>query len=338
MISVRRSVAIIVANMVCAFLFWISSAEGGSDGRKVKLAYAGWEVGTAIAYVGIDAGIFKKFDIDVEEVFIRDALSGGVQSLVGVDFVLGFGNPLAILQPILAGADIVFLGSHVSVEQYAMGVRSDIAAVKELKGKKIGVSGLGGRSDLVARVILRRAGLDPTKDVQMVAAGLAPQRVAALSKNLIQGAPLSPNMAAQAKELGLKVLEVKGVPLVTALLMTTRSFVKRDQEAVRRFVKGYLTAIHYFLFHRAESLAIIKKYFTGTDPSALENMYEAFAAQLKPLPGPNGEAVQALIDAVSAVDQRAKNVKPADLFDLRFLEELKASGFIKDLYTEKVSL
>jgi len=326
------------ANIVCAFLFWISSAEGGSDAKKVRLAYAGWEVGTAIAYVGIDSGIFKKFDIDVEEVFIRDALSGGVQSLVGVDFVLGFGNPLAILQPILAGADIVFLGSHVSVAEYAMGVRGDIAAVKELKGKKIGVSGVGGRSDLVARVILRRAGLDPTKDVQMVAAGLAPQRVAALSKNLIQGAPLSPDMAAQAKELGLKVLEVKGVPLVTALLMTTRSFIKRDQEAVRRFVKGYLTAIHYFLFHRAESLAIIKKYFTGTDPSALENMYEAFAAQLKPLPGPNGEAVQALIDAVSAVDQRARNVQPADLFDLRFLEELKASGFIKDLYTEKVSL
>jgi ABC-type nitrate/sulfonate/bicarbonate transport system substrate-binding protein len=336
--SVRKTVAAIFASTVWALFIWLSFVEAGPDPKKVRLAYAGWEVGTAIAYVGIDSGIFKKLDIDVEEVFIRDALSGGVQSLVGVDFVLGFGNPVAIFQPILAGSDIVFLGSHVSVQQQGMGVRGDIAAVKELKGKKVGVSGLGGRSDLIARVILRRAGLDPGKDVQMVAVGLAPKRMVALSKNLIQGAPLSPDMASRARELGLKVLEAKAVPLVTALLMTTRSFIKKDEEAVRRFIKGYLTAIHYFLFHRAESIAIIRKYFSGADPSALEDMYEAFAAQLKPLPGPNGEAVQALIDAVSAVDQRAKSVKPADLFDLRFLEELEASGFIKELYTEKVSL
>ena len=336
MVSIRRSLAMMVAGVVCAFLQWTSCAEAGANLKKVRLAYAGWEVGTAIAYIGIDAGIFKKYELDVEEVFIRDALTGGVQSLIGVDFVLGFGNPLAILHPILEGGDIVFVGSHVSVDKYGMAVTSDIETIKELKGKKIGVSALGGRSDLIARVILRRAGLDPLKDVEMVAAGLAPNRLAALSKNLIQGAPLNPQFASEAKKLGLKVLDVKDVPTVTALLMTTRSFIKKDEEAVRRFIKGYLAAIHFYLSHRAESIAIIKKYFTGTDPSSLEAMYNAFAAHLKPIPGPNREAVQAFIDAVSVADPRAKNIKPADLFEPRFLEELK--GFIDNLYTEKVSL
>ena len=128
------------------------------------------------------------------------------------------------------------------------------------------------------------------------------------------------------------------VPVIAALLMTTRSFVKRDEETVRRFLKAYMTAIHYYLTHRAESIAIMKKYLTVTDPSGLEAMYEAFAAQLKPFPTPNGEAMQALMDAVSVADQRAKALKPPDLFDLRFLEELKASGFIDDLYREKTSL
>jgi ABC-type nitrate/sulfonate/bicarbonate transport system substrate-binding protein len=72
--------------------------------------------------------------------------------------------------------------------------------------------------------------------------------------------------------------------------MTTRSFIKRDEETARRFVKAYVEAIHYYLTRRAESVAIIKKYFSGSNPAALEMMYEAFAAQLKPLPAPDDEA------------------------------------------------
>lgn len=334
----KKALTVRIASAVCAFLVWIPSAEAGADLKKVRLAYAGWEVGTAIAYIGIDAGIFKKYDLEVEEVFIRDALTGGIQSLIGVDIVLGFGNPLAILQPILGGADVVILGSHVNVEQFGMGVSSDIAAIKDLRGKKIGVSTLGGRSDLITRVILRRAGLDPLEDVEIVPAGLAPNRVVALSKNLIQGAPLSAEFVSEARRLGLRVLEVKDIPVITALLMTTRSFIKKDQEAVRRFIKGYLAAVHYYLTRRPESIAIIKKYFTGADSNALETMYDRFAAQLQPLPAPNREAVQAIIDAVSVVDQRGKNIKPPEIFELRFLEELKASGFLDDLYAEKISL
>ncbi|TMA13228.1 MAG: ABC transporter substrate-binding protein [Deltaproteobacteria bacterium] len=335
---VKKSVVAIVAGVACLLGLWLSPASAATSSRRVKLAYSGWGIGTAVAYVGIDGSIFKQYDVDIEEVFIQDALSGGIQSLIGVDVVLGFGNPLAIFSPILKGADIVFLGSHVKMEQYAMVLSSGLSQIKDLRGKKIDVSALGERSDLIARIILRRAGLDPVKDVQIVAAGLSPNRIAALSQNKIQGAPLNPETASGARELGLKVLEVKEVPVIDSLLMTTRSFVQKDQEAVRRFTKGYVAAIHYYLSHRNESIAIIKKYFSGAAPSTLETMYDSFAAQLKPLPIPNGEAMQAAIDAVSVADQKAKALKPLDLFEPRFLEELKSSGFLKDLYAEKVSL
>ena len=140
----------------------------------MRLAYAGWEVGTAVAYIGVDSGLFKKHGLEIEELPIRDTLSAGVQSLIGVDLLIGFGNPLALLQPLASGSDITVIGSHVSFDQYGMGVGTAISALKDLKGKKIGVSALGARSDLIARVMLRRAGLDPSKDVEMVAAGLAP--------------------------------------------------------------------------------------------------------------------------------------------------------------------
>jgi NitT/TauT family transport system substrate-binding protein len=313
--------------------------SGAAEGvKKLRLAYAGWEIGTAVSYVGVDSGLFKKHGLEIEELPIRDTFSASVQSLIGVELLIGFGNPLAVLQPVANGTDITVIGSHVSFDQYGMGVGSEIISLKDLRGKKVGVSALGGRSDLVARVMLRRAGLDPTKDVEMVAAGLAPARAMALSKNLVQGAPLSQDVATQAQKLGIKVLEMKSVPVVTDLLITTRSYIKREEETVRRFMKGYAAAIQYFVSKRSESLAILKKYFPGNQEIGVDAMYDAFSAQLRPLPELNSEAIQALVDVGAAVDQRTKTLKPADIVDPRFFDELKGSKFLKELYTEKVSL
>ena len=313
-------------------------ADAAENNKKLRLAYAGWELGTAVSYVGVDAGLFKKNGLNIEEIPIRDTLSAGVQSLIGVDLLIGFGSPLAILQPVASGADITLIGAHVSFDDFGMGVGNSIATVKDLKGKKIGVSGLGSRSDLAARVILRRAGLDPSRDVEVVSAGLSPARALAVSKNLIQGAPLTREVADQAKKLGIKILEVNSVPVVTDLLITTRSYVKREEETMRRFMKGYAAAIHFFVTRRDDSLAILKKYFPASQGVTLDTMYDGFVPRLRPLPEFNREAVQALVDVGPVVDQKTRSLKPADIMEPRFLDELKGSRFLKDLYTEKVSL
>jgi NitT/TauT family transport system substrate-binding protein len=318
------------------FAAGVSRAADGP--KKLRLAYAGWEIGTAVAYIGVDGGLFKQHGLDIEELPIRDTLSAGVQSLLGVDLLIGFGNPLAVVQPVASGGDVTVIGSRVSFDQYGMGVTSSIQAVKDLKGQKVGVSALGARSDLIARVMLRRAGLDPAKDVEMVAAGLAPQRALALSKNLVQGVPFREDIAAEAKKAGIKIIDIKSVPVLTDLLMTTRSFIKRDEDVIRRFMKGYAAAIHYFISKRSESLAILKKYFPGTQGISVDTMYDAYSAQLRPLPELNDESLQAIIDVSAQADQRAGKLKPADITEPRFFDELKNSKFLKDLYVEKVSL
>jgi len=318
--------------------FCAGQVSAADNAKKIRLAYAGWELGTAVAYIGVDSGLFKKHGLIIDELPIRDTLSAGVQSLIGVDFLIGFGNPLAILQPVAGGADVALVGAHVSFDQYGMGVAAGVSTVKELKGKKVGVSALGARSDLIARVILRRAGLDPAKDVELVAAGLAPARALALSKNLVQGVPLNQRVAAEAQKLGIKILELKSVPVVTDLLMTTRSFIKREEDTVRRFMRGYADAIHHFVSRRDDSLAILKKYFPNNQGLTVDAMYDNFSAQLRPLPELNAEALQALVDVGAAIEKPSKSLKPADITEPRFVDELKTSKFLKDLYTEKISL
>src|SRR5918994_4325855 len=107
---------------VFGLLFIAAHASAADKTRKLRLAYSGWEIGTAVAYVGVDSGLFKKHEVEVEELPIRDTLSAGVQSLLGVDLLIGIGSPLAILQPVSGGADVTLIGSHVSFDHYGMAV------------------------------------------------------------------------------------------------------------------------------------------------------------------------------------------------------------------------
>jgi hypothetical protein len=103
-------------------------------------------------------------------------------------------------------------------------------------------------------------------------------------------------------------------------------------------MRGYTAAIHFFVSRREDTLSILKKYFPGDQGMTVDAMYDGFAAQMRPLPELNNEAIQALVDVGAAVDQRSKSLKPSDIIEPRFLNELKGSKFLKDLYTEKVSL
>ena len=47
------------------------------------------------------------------------------------------------------------------------------------------------------------------------------------------------------------------------------------------------------------------------------------------------EAVQAILDEVAPTDLRAKKVKPQELIDNRFLEEMDRSGFFDQLWAKR---
>ena len=113
----------------------------GEAVKRLRLAYSGFGVGTAVALVAKEAGLFKRYGLEIDEVYIEDAPAGGIQALIGVDIFLGSGNPVVPMQAILKGADIVFIGSHASMEHYKFGVSSKISSIKQLKGKKSGYPG-----------------------------------------------------------------------------------------------------------------------------------------------------------------------------------------------------
>lgn len=327
-----------LAAAVFAVFTFVSVSPGAEARAPVRLAFAGFGVGTVVTWIARDTGLFAKYGLDIDTVYLDGAAAGGVQSLLGADIFVTSRDVLPPLEAVSNGADLVFFGGHVSAENYRFGVASYVDHLAQLKGKKVGVSNLGRKSDLIARVLLRRAGLDPVEDVEMVPIGYSPQRAAAIYRNIVQGAPLVPQVAAEAQRVGIKVLDVGEVNLVTDLLVATRSFADRNANVLRRFLMAYLNGVQHFLAERADAMRIMKKYVTLAEGSSLAATYGTLAHRLDPLPRLHPEALQALIDAVSVTDPRARQLDPRRLLELDLLERLDRSGFVKGLYAEKIEL
>ncbi len=120
-------------------------------------------------FVAIDAGAFKKYGMDV-----RYIVTGArtIQALVGgsVQFAQGVSSR-TVPAAVLAGADAVLIANFSDKLLFTMHSAPEINSLQDLKGKVVGVSGIGGSTDFATRLALREAGLVPDKDVAIRGVG-----------------------------------------------------------------------------------------------------------------------------------------------------------------------
>ena len=80
---------------------------------------------------------------------------------------------------------------------------------------------------------------------------------------------------------------------------------------------------------------VLGKYLRITDRNVLDSAYNAEIKVLEPRLVIKNEALQAILDEVAQTDPRAKKVKPQELIDNRYLDEMEKSGFMDQLWSKK---
>ena len=138
-----------------------------------------------------------------------------------------------------------------------------------------------------------------------------------------------------AQKLGLNVLlDLKklGVDFLTSTVVTKRSFVKNNEDTIRRFMKATVEAIHFYKTRKQDSLKILAKYFRGQDPDVVEFGYNRAAEDSQRKPYVRAAGVQAVLDSIARRNPRAKEFRPEQFIDSRFVKELDESGYIDSLY------
>src|SRR5207249_890676 len=129
------------------------------------------------------------------------------------------------------GADLVVVANLAPVYPYKLYAAKGITTIQGLKGKKVGVSNVGGSSDIATRAALKSAGLDPDKDVNIIAVGSHANRTAALLAGTIDAGVDDPPEVVQFKD-AVDILG-KGNPNIAKVdisKMIDRTFMQSAQD------------------------------------------------------------------------------------------------------------
>jgi NitT/TauT family transport system substrate-binding protein len=237
----------------------------------------------------------------------------------------------------LGGADLINVAHTVPGVQSKLVVKQEIKRPEDLKGKRIATSSLGSLGDFLNRYIMRKHGLDPTRDVNWLMIGTPPERLQALVAGNVEAADLSYPTDVQAERMGYRVLWDfrKEVVYPSMSIVTRRKSIQEDRDTVMRMVKSHVEGIAHFKTHKDFSLKVLSKYLRTNDRELLEGSYDIYKQDFISTPYPIMKGLEATYDYVAQTKPEIRNRKPEEFVDPSFIAELDKSGFIKKLYEQK---
>jgi NitT/TauT family transport system substrate-binding protein len=318
-----------VFTLVCQLV--LASQTAAQDLKKVRFGYPSLGFRQGHIWVAKDEGLFKKYGLDVEPIFLRggqlaiQALAGGDPPLMSIGQVVQAG---------LAGFDLALVAGVESYYDSTVFARPEITRLEQLKGKRLGISGYGAATHFAAIILAQHLKLDPDKDIILVPGGPDAERIAAMSAGKIDAAIFNSSTIPIAKRMGLvelvKIPDLK-VEVQGNGMATTRSYIKSNREVVKSALKGYVEGIHLIFSNKAAAQKVFARYMRTNDAEVLESSYQAYTNTTPKKPYPTLKGLQFLLDRLAPQMPQAKTAKPEQFVDMSFLQELEKEGFFNEL-------
>ncbi|MBI2539868.1 MAG: ABC transporter substrate-binding protein [Deltaproteobacteria bacterium] len=330
----KGPVRLLALLMACGVLF-VTPVVSAAD--KLNAIYTARVMSQSMPWVAQEAGLFKKHDLDVQLIFVTPGAPAVATMLTG-DSELSIQGAGALSRALVQGnKEVVFIGGIKNVLTHSFLAKPEIKKAENLKGKRIGVSRIGSNPHYFAVQALRRFGLE-SRDVSFIQTGGAPETLAALVAQGIDAAVLTSPTDSQALGLGYQYV-IYGpdlrIPYAATTFNTRRSVIAKRPQVLARFMRAMAESAKILHTDKEYTFKILRKYLRVDDRKILEAAYNAEIKALEPRLALKLEALQANLDEIAPVEPRAKNVKPQELVDNRFLEEMEKSGFFDRLWGEK---
>lgn len=309
----------------------------GSGADKLNFLYTARVMSQAYPWIAQEAGLFKKYDLEVPLVFVT-AGPPAVASILSGDSEVTQQGAATLIRPFVQGnKDLVFIGGIKSLLTHSIVAKPDIKRPEQLKGKRIGVSRIGSNPHYFAVQALRHFGID-SREVSYIQAGGAPETLAALVAQGIDAAVLTVPTDAQALKLGYPYV-IYGPDLKIAYAATTfnsrRSIMAKRGAVIGRFMRAMAEAAKIMHTDREFTHKIMEKYLRIDDRKLLEASYNVEIKALEPRLAMKLEGFQSALDEIAPTEPRAKAVKPQEMIDTRYLDEMEKSGFFEQIWTKR---
>jgi len=318
--------------LAIAFVFFAVCAAA----EPLRIAYTSIAVVYGPLWLTKEAGIFKKYNIEPEFIYI----AGGppsLQALIAGDVAISFTAAGATVAANLQGSDVVLLGATIDSLPFELWSVPSIKQPEQLKGTKLGVSRIGATTDFIARYLLKKWNLQADREVAIFQTGSGPQVFAALKGGAVQSGVLSTGPetlnAEAAGFFRLADISTSGLVYPFGPFAARQSFLKAHADLAMRFMKAYVEGLHRFKTDKAAALSVLEKYMKQKPTAAAEKIYELYATRyFKRAPEATSAAIQTILEELSATRALPAGITPLRFTESRFIRELITDGFVDSLY------
>jgi ABC-type nitrate/sulfonate/bicarbonate transport system substrate-binding protein len=244
-------------------------------GKNLVIATSSVVLTNAPIWIGIERKFFEESGLAVQYVVMRSDLA--VKGLItgDVDYMQ---SASSVLRAAVAGAPLVTIFGTYNRTFFDLVAKPEVKSVGDLRGKNIGISRYGASTEYAARFALKANGIDPDKDIKLLAvgAGTDAARISALESGIIAAAVLQIPSNLVAHKLGGKTILSLGDYMETlfAGLGASARKIQQNREEAKQVIRAVVKSIDYMARNPAESKAIMQKNLRGVEASTVDYIYE----------------------------------------------------------------
>jgi NitT/TauT family transport system substrate-binding protein len=292
--------------------------------KEVRVPYA-LGGSTSFFWVAQRSGSFEKYGLKVLPIFMRGGREA-VQALISRDVtMLQQGSSGVILAWAQGAKDLTLLGATGNKLDYVLVSSTAIKKPEDLKGKRIAISQLGASTDFIARLAVRRLGLNE-KDVTLLGIGAQGERWAALAGGHVDASVFQPPITLRARKAGLPVwvdFSQSDFEFVVAGPVTLRSFIKTERETVMNFMRGLADGMDFYRDERNKDavLKYLGEFYKSNNAEELEETRRVYTQVTPGLPIITIKAMENMIQSDRMLS--TMSINPAEVMDLSFLKQLE---------------
>lgn len=282
-------------------LFLVPSSLSAQAGlKKVRVAYPSNTICCLPLFGALKWEKFEENGLQAEIIQVRSQIAYPALAAGEVNYVAGVGP--ASVSATLRGMPSRAVWFATEELIYSLIARPNFQNVKDLRNKKIALTGLGGTSHVSLQIAVEAVGENPKNFVYLGMGGT--QLLPALESGTVDAALLSPPMLYFAKKKGFRELLDVGsyakMPLGGLTVMV--STIRNRPDELKRVIKSMQAAKQEILKSREKSVALTSS-FLQVDRDVAEDTYTVYRKTVSGNGVPTREGIEQIIKSLQAAGQ-----------------------------------
>ncbi|MGZ9215200.1 MAG: ABC transporter substrate-binding protein [Candidatus Binatia bacterium] len=304
--------------------------------NKMTIAYASIGPRSAPLWAAEEYGIFRKHGIEPQVIFVRGAPTL-VAALTSGDMDIGYTGGTAVLGASVAGIDLKILAVLTNRVTYDLVARPGIKSAEDLRGKRFGVTSIGGTLWMGGVLGLEKLGIDSSRDdIRFLVLGDQVVLSQALEDNRIDATVLDMVFSKRLAQKGFPILaelHKTNLPITSTSIVARQAYIQKNPQLMENFMKAVMEGIAFVLGppNKAATIKLLQRRLHVSEREAEEGFVDMLIGMDKK-PFPSMEGLRNIQRLMKQRNPKMANVKVEDLVDDQILRRLDEAGYIDKLF------